>query len=224
MIPIKISLEGHLLGQAAYIFSDSRGEHYLYHFEAAEEMMVEQGSAILAEIHLDNGTEQNLYHTEQWHITQPLFIKSAFCVCVFADVIEVPDYSQYDQSVIDVLFFNDGPVHLMQYLKCQYSYNLACLRLNGISEQTLCDKNITLDCNTIHTKFMFYTQLAESLMGPKAYIGSNLDAFYDCLKHLTLQNCTLNLVNHKNLATLFTAQHLTYLMDNLKTHFNVNTL
>lgn len=222
MLTIKISFEGGTLGYADYMFSEDCGEYYFYHLKTSEEVVVPRGSVILTQIYIDKEVDQTELLTEQYCLTENMVIRNTFCLCAFANIVKGTDFGLYDQSVIDALYFSDECKSKEPYLKCQSSYNVACLRFYGVSVETVSDKNVALDCNKMYTKFMFYTLLAEALMGKMAYIGSNLDGFHDCLEYLTIQNCTVNLINSDNLKKLFTEKHLGYLMADLRKYFTVN--
>lgn len=107
------------------------------------------------------------------------------------------DFHDYDQDIIDLLYFWDDRKYT-DLRKRQKFYNVGCLFYSGIPESLPNNLSITIDCSDINSNWYFYTMLAEKLIGDKGYIGSNLDAFNDCLRESKIIIDNKNIINLSN--------------------------
>jgi len=94
----------------------------------------------------------------------------------------VPDYWEYDQQLVDLFYFWNKNESYVSLRKKTYTYTFACGVIAGIQEKPPRNKAVHIDGEKIDTKYELYNVLAELLLGNEGYIGSNLDAFEECLE------------------------------------------
>lgn len=203
-ISFELTHEDCVIAEVGYTFLETDNKEntlYLYDIEAENKIFV-AGTKLNFITYIEGRHGRHIYCEYTLQLLRDVNILSSSCVVLFADIdFSEPDYYDYDQDVVDLLYLWDSNIDFTLLRKKQWIYNFACLLYWGVPDNIPNDKTIEIDCSTISTSYYFYTLLAETILGRKAYIGSNLDALDDSLKQTKVKKDNRNMICFNNYDT-----------------------